>query len=472
MDKLQRKGIKLSQESAAYVLPASDAAKSCGACRWFCGVGEYNGDIGNGTPHCTIVDNWPLPIRETGGCNRFEAYPVEQEESLAEEIADELAEALQDYVSETREGKQGVFERIIKAAKTALSPQTTVAAFKSDGDRWWAVYSNSYMDKEIEAFRQKAFDDYIARVETKQRDYPELWFWHIPLRAGKADFIARHNNMMLAAGTFYDTPLGEFFKEFYRKTKERFTVSHGFVYPSGTKVNGVYHYVDTFEISPIPASTGAEANGFTMFIGSSQELKVTKEQQEKLASIFGADKAAHIITLAEQADNKGAASGLPSFKGMEVSATDTVARAEITALVEASKAQTEAIKLLIEAQKAPTGKPKGDDDEESDGKKKPKGESGYADMKKELGDTLTAITAQLTANQQAQQALVTQVKALSDKVAEFDSYTPSIATKDHRTQVQPNDEQMEALKQAVNGGVSNEFNTLFPMFAGNGQGGD
>lgn len=464
---VQRKGIKLSQESAAYVLPASDAAKSCGACRWFCGVGEYGSELNGATqPHCTIVDNWPLPIRETGGCNRFEAYPVEQEESLAEEIADELAEALQEYVSETRESKQGVFERIIKAAKTALSPQTTVAAFKSDGNRWWAIYSNSYMDKEIEAFRQKAFDDYIARVETKQRDYPELWFWHIPLRAGKADFIARHNNMMLAAGTFYDNPLGEFFKEFYRKTKEKFTVSHGFVYPSGTKVNGVYHYVDTFEISPIPASTGAEANEFTMFIGSSQELKVTKEQQEKLASIFGADKAAHIITLAEQADNKGAASGLPSFKGMEVSATDTVARAEITALVEASKAQTEAIKLLIEAQKAPTGKPKGDDDEEADGKKKPKGESGYADMKKELGGALEAIVTQQT-------ALIAQVKTLSEKVAAIadDSLTPSIATKDQRTMVQPNDEQRLWLEQAMKGkGASNEFGTIFPTMAGNGQG--
>lgn len=369
-----RKAILLRQEEANYTV-LGDPSRMCGGCRWFCDAGEYTGGATNGAPSCQLVQFWPKPIRATGSCDRFEAL-TDEAFFPENELADDIAEALEDLLSddddevvvESRQRK----DMLASFTNWLLGRrETSVAALKTIGDRWYAIYTNAYRDKEEEGFSRKALDAYLTRVENGERDYPELWFWHLPIRSGKADFLARHNNMMLAAGTYYETPTGRAMKGYYRTTKERFTVSHGFYFPSGTKRNGVFHYVDTFEISPIPAATGAEANQYTSFIGAEQPM-ITPDKRQWLEKQFGKETAAKLLAEAEQQDAKAAASGTPAYKAIEVPVADTEARQQIEAISADVKALTTNVSALVEALKATAVKPdkKMDDDMTEEERKK------------------------------------------------------------------------------------------------------
>ena len=157
-------------------------------------------------------------------------------------------------------------KKLLRRARDPLAPSAPppVAAFKTvEADRWLALWTNNFRDREGEIFSQRAIDDYIARVDLGIIPMPELWFWHLPgTRIGQAQWLGRIGHYAVAAGTFDDTPLGRAAAK--NLARGRWAVSHGFVYNPRYLIDGVYHRFNTFEISVLPAGAGVAANPYAL----------------------------------------------------------------------------------------------------------------------------------------------------------------------------------------------------------------
>lgn len=160
--------------------------------------------------------------------------------------------------------------------------EEVTTGFKALPDRmWYAWWTNNAKDDQGETFSQKSLDDYIDRVDSGKVPMPELWWWHMPIRSGKALWIGREGHIGMAVGTFDEGQIGDAFYNYYSSTKDNLRVSHGYLYPRGALVDGVYHWFNTFEISPLPAVKAA--NRWTSF----QEIKSMPQSAEKIESLRG-----------------------------------------------------------------------------------------------------------------------------------------------------------------------------------------
>lgn len=179
------------------------------------------------------------------------------------------------------------------------SPVSMGFKVRPDG-RWEGWWTNNAKDRVKENFSAKSIDDYIARVKSGQVPYPELWFKHYPIRMGKADILARIGYLTYASGTFYDTPVGRAGKAHYeseQKAGKTKPMSHGFLYPKGLKINGVYHAFNTFEISPL--DRGEEANPYTLFEVKSMFARLDQKGLAEIAAIFGEQHAQELVNFGE-----------------------------------------------------------------------------------------------------------------------------------------------------------------------------
>lgn len=211
----------------------------------------------------------------------------------------------------------------------------------ADG-RWVGWYSNNAKDLVSEWFSAKSIDSYIARVDKGLVPYPELWFKHLPVRMGKADYLARIGYFSFATGTFFDTPVGERGKAYFlaeQKAGRHKTMSHGFLYPTNMKIKGVYHAHNTFEVSVL--DPGEEANSFTLFEVKAMFKALDEQKKADLERIFGKDEAAKLINFGETKSRELEATGvdLKSFEGFpDVELTDQAAQAGMRTLAEATTA--------------------------------------------------------------------------------------------------------------------------------------
>ena len=324
--------LQLSQQEAAYVPLSTTAAQACANCRFFVCEGS-----------CMLVRSAPVPIRVTGWCNRWEAIPVvpDDDEMEGDDDTGEMEPEVDVEIEAAERAGKSPGGGLLERAMNALIPRAAepFTGFKAVGNRWFAVWSNNFVDRDGELFTAKALDDYVARVDSGKTPMPELWFWHMSIRAGKAAVVARHGHMMIAAGTFDDTPTGRAFRDFYATTKMRFGVSHGFLYPRGAKQNGTYHHFTTFEISPLPQS--AAANQFTEFVGG--KTMVTPEKRALLDEMFGKKRADELLREAERAGEEVKSAGV-AYK--ETTLEDVQARADIAALSADVKELVTALKAL------------------------------------------------------------------------------------------------------------------------------
>lgn len=169
----------------------------------------------------------------------------------------------------------------------------TPTGLKVQGNRWVAVWSNNFEDREREVFSQKAHDDYVARVDTWLTPPPELWVWHIPgSRIGQAQWVGRHGHFMLAGGAFDDTEAGRKAAQYYRTHGPTTALSHGFTYPANSFDGTVYRAYNTFEISLLPR--GKEANRYTTLKGV-QNMSLSEEKRQHLEKVFGDEAAAQLL---------------------------------------------------------------------------------------------------------------------------------------------------------------------------------
>lgn len=223
---------------------------------------------------------------------------------------------------------------VMRLKDKAADQAPLLAGFKAfDNGTWAAWWTNNFEDKVDQLFSEKAIDQYIARVERGSVPYPDLYYWHVPLVHGKAEWLGRVGHLVLAAGHFSNDELGGRFKEYYQGLKEPLAVSHGYLYPKPLLIDGVYHAFNTFEISPLPA--GKEANSITGFeVKELVDMPITAEKQKALETILGADLAGRYLKGGEVMSKEAEALGL-KFKEFDTpgtDGTDDVARAGVKAL--------------------------------------------------------------------------------------------------------------------------------------------
>lgn len=194
--------------------------------------------------------------------------------------------------------------------------------------RWVAYWTNNAEDLQGEWFSEKAIDAYIERVDKKEVPYPALWYWHIPVPYGQADWLGRAGHVVVATGTIDDTPVGRKFYDHYRKTAHK--TSHGFKFYAPAFVDKTYHFFNTFEISPLPPR--AAANPYTSF----EEVKamaITPEKRAALEAILGKELAGNYLAQAEQKSKELDELGV-KFKETPLPTVDQDARDSVKALVE------------------------------------------------------------------------------------------------------------------------------------------
>lgn len=163
---------------------------------------------------------------------------------------------------------------------------------------------------------------------------PELWYWHMPIRSGKALWIGREGHIGMAVGKFDEGQIGDKFYSYYSSTKDNIRVSHGYLYPRGALIDGVYHWFNTFEISPLPAEKAA--NKWTSF----QEIKSMPQSAEKVKQLRGILQdetlVAEFLQNAEQKSKEigDYATGFKEQDDEFVATVDEEARAGIKSLAE------------------------------------------------------------------------------------------------------------------------------------------
>lgn len=191
---------------------------------------------------------------------------------------------------------------LIDLIEKMFNREQQFTGFKAIGDGLWiAAHTNNLEDRDQEILTHKAHERYVARVNSGLVDMPELWHWHMKgTRYGQAKWLGHVGHVVVAVGTFDDTPVGQAAEAHLKKNAKDYELSHGFTFPVWA-FDGK-HYVDynTFEISTLPK--GKASNRYTPFTVIQEDLMpVTDEQRLSLEAMFG-DKAAEILQHVESAE--------------------------------------------------------------------------------------------------------------------------------------------------------------------------
>lgn len=367
----REKFMRLSQAQTNYTPISQNPLEACSGCMF------YEGNHREWESDCRLVADWPDPIVPNGLCDEYRVRPAEPATPPLPVVIVEQAslggagsldqsgitKGLSDDPSVLRRALDLMTGLTAKMLGLKAAPEPMAVGFKllPDG-RWTAVWSNNFKDREDEIFAYHAQDEYIERLNKGLSPMPVLMRFHIPGSThGKATWVGRAGNFMLAVGTFDDTPLGRSFKSFYQKAGPQ-GMSHGFWYPVGTKVNGVYHYFDTFELTTLPPD--AAANAYTLFDGGQKMVDITQKQRDDFTAAVGAELAGPILNGLAGYGKAIEGAGIES-KAMSAPPTfeDAQARQAIKLLTEGTPGLVDAVTKMVtsvtaisEGQKAFQGK--------------------------------------------------------------------------------------------------------------------
>lgn len=277
--------VKLTQEECNFapISPALDSGIVCKTCRWF------------DRDYCQIVKGVPVAITEISWCNRHEPPPdMDADTEPYEPVEDEPVEL---EIEADMYEERSVGQSLLDHFRSWLKSAPDANAFQVHGDRWFARWTNNFKDREGEWFSEKAIDAYIRRVDMGIIPLPDLWVYHVPgSKIGQTDMIGRIGHIVVATGTFEDTPRGKAAQRYFTRRKAR--MSHGFVFNPVRFIDGVYYDFNTFELTVLPSK--AAANPYTTFEGV-LDMPLSEDKREFLAKVFGPDIAQQIEADTEQA---------------------------------------------------------------------------------------------------------------------------------------------------------------------------
>jgi hypothetical protein len=162
--------------------------------------------------------------------------------------------------------------------------------------------TNAFKDREGEIFTTQSIEDLIDRYEDKEVK-GDLKFWHIPgSKFGDILWQGMSGRFLVEVGVFDDTPVGEAFKDVFVNypdghpeiSPEGWGTSHGYLYKSDDREDGIYEWFDKEETSVLPASAAANPYNPKMEV-----LNVNQKQKEALDKLLPADVVEAIETTGE-----------------------------------------------------------------------------------------------------------------------------------------------------------------------------
>ena len=198
--------------------------------------------------------------------------------------------------------------RMLEEATKALSTGGFKLHQAPDGGwRWFAYYTNAFEDRDIlpgqtqgEFFSSAALADFADFANARgayaggEKQMPQLWCAHAPIRWGTTTFLENVGLFNIAAGIVDDTPHAKLIAD-KLKDQDNLGVSHGYF---GLRDGNVYTKVFTFEISPL--ARALVANPYTAFLEVDGMKKST--QIEMLTETLGdEDLARSLVEGAEDA---------------------------------------------------------------------------------------------------------------------------------------------------------------------------
>lgn len=186
----------------------------------------------------------------------------------------------------------------------SLTEGLTVIKEVSGQHRWVAISSSAYKDRDGEIVSTKALEDDVARADATG-DYGPLLWWHVKgVRLGQCDYNAMHGRFLIESGTFDSEHIARSVKA----KADSHALSIGFKHShEDPDRDGVFHAVRRFERSILPRNR--ESNLFTALGAVMKEADMTKEKQEALEQLVGAEVASDLITQADETQKAADAAG-------------------------------------------------------------------------------------------------------------------------------------------------------------------
>lgn len=286
---------KFTQAETNYTVLSLTPGQACVNCRWFNSWGHS----------CNLVESWyPESIEPTGWCTQWDAVPVRAPEPIPVIVVEskDLEEAEEEEKGVLKTLKTILFDIFIGRKDGAEEP---IVGFKAlDDGTWFGIFSNNFQDKAREIIALKAWEEYAEKVNSGQKSYPALDFWHIDGTEvqGTATDLGVAGNFMWAKGVFNDNEQGRKWKEYYQNNGP-WGMSHEFWFPKSKKsAEGVYWEIRSLDkVSVLPPT--AAANEYTYFEGELDMPPVSQTQREHLVKALGSELGNKI---ADKATTKGA----------------------------------------------------------------------------------------------------------------------------------------------------------------------
>lgn len=185
--------------------------------------------------------------------------------------------------------------------KRKEAPSFTVFKDASGHDRWAAITTTAYQDKDQEWISRKAIRSVVAAGDSGAPRGP-LRFWHVPgLDLGDCDYQAAlgDGRMLLESGTFRSKAAARIGAEAARRG---YQMSPGFVHTRQEPRGGVFDSIVLFERSFVPP--GRASNPYTRLLTKERRM-LTKEKREEFEALAGdTDGRALLQQLLSQAETK------------------------------------------------------------------------------------------------------------------------------------------------------------------------
>ena len=169
----------------------------------------------------------------------------------------------------------------------------------SGNDRWLAISSNSFLDRDNEIITAKALADAVEWADrTGARGTLRLWHTGEAGDIGLCDFQGIQGRFLIESGKFLDTAQAAAAKAYLAKADQRsLAMSIGFGYKEDQFDGRVYNQVRIIERSVLPHD--AAANPWTLF--TLKEASMDQKKEAWLKDVLGDDLATRVISTADAA---------------------------------------------------------------------------------------------------------------------------------------------------------------------------
>lgn len=266
-----------------------------------------------------------------------DAERYEKAQALVEELADRIKAVQADPEIAFKDAAlDPVYPEVVSAGEkegAVTAPDGTFLAYKdADGAaRWVTIHTNKFIDRDREIFTEQAHCNYVARVDAS-KNYPDLQLWHTPVPIGRADMIDYDDRgFVIASGTYLPgyEDVGERLAELAKE--QPLGCSHGFKYDRLDRLDGVFDWYDTREITVLPLRRAANLLTTSHPLGSKEIEMLNTEKAAFLERALGPERfAAEIEGKLDELARKAADEGL-DFKDDEAAVAEPPAVEVVTA---------------------------------------------------------------------------------------------------------------------------------------------